>query len=154
MVHHLLASKWKDVYMPKVDIKYAFCIIPVHPSDWKWLDMRVHDTYYVHTALCVGCSTSCAIFQSITGALCWMTRQCMDVIFWFLDNSFIISLDHDTALQDLFHTLGVPLATKKAEGPTRQSTSFAIAEFRRNIVVLIPSSCSRKGIHVKDICKS
>lgn len=134
VVQYLLSSKRKNQYMSKVDIKEAFRIIPVHPSDWKWLGIQLQDAYYVDTTLPMGCSTSCAIFQSITRGLCWMARQNMQdiVIFGYLDDFLIISPDLNSAVQhlqgfqDLCSTLGVPLASEKTVGPTMQITFLGI----------------------------
>lgn len=134
VVQYIIGSKIKGQYMSKVDIKEAFRIIPVHPSDWKWLGMRLHDMYYFDTALPMGCSTSCSIFQSVTRGLCWMARQHMPdiAIFGYLDDFLIISSDKDTALrhlagfQDLCISLGVPLAREKTVGPTTRLTFLGI----------------------------
>lgn len=134
VVQHILQSQAKGQYMSKLDIREAFRIVPIHPSDWKWLGMRIDDTYYVDTALPMGCSTSCSIFQSITRSLCWMARQRMPdmTIFGYLDDFLIVSSDETAAVrhlegfQHLCNILGVPLADEKTVGPTMRLTFLGI----------------------------
>lgn len=134
VVQHILQSGAEGQYMCKLDIKEAFRIVPVHPEDWKWLGMQIDGSYYMDTTLPMGCSTSCAIFQSITRALCWMARQRMPgiAIFGYLDDFLIVSNSKDAADQhmtgfcELCHCLGIPLADEKTVGPTTRLTFLGI----------------------------
>lgn len=49
-------------FMAKTDIKSAFCIIPIHPTDFELVGMKWDGCYYYDKALPMGCSTSCSIF--------------------------------------------------------------------------------------------
>ena len=45
--------------MVKSYIDKAFRIVPVHPTDYKLLDMKTYGQYYYDRSLPVGCSISC-----------------------------------------------------------------------------------------------
>ena len=56
-------------FMAKTDIKCAFRIIPIHPTDFELLGMKWNNLYCYDQALPMGCSTSCSIFESFSTAL-------------------------------------------------------------------------------------
>jgi len=62
-------------WMAKTDIKSAFRIIPVHPTDFHLLGMKWQGEYYYDRCLPMGCSTSCSIFESFSTALEWIARR-------------------------------------------------------------------------------
>ena len=49
-------------FMAKTDVKSAFRIIPIHPSDFPLLGMKWDNQYYFDRCLAMGLSSSCAIF--------------------------------------------------------------------------------------------
>lgn len=59
-------------FMAKTDIKSAFRIIPIHPSDYSLLGMKWQGRYYFDRCLPMGCSSSCAIFEAFSTALEWL----------------------------------------------------------------------------------
>lgn len=121
-------------FMSKTDIKDAFRICPIHRDDWKWLGMKVGNSYLVDTVLPMGCGSSCAVFQTLTRAICWMAEREMPglQIFGYLDDFLLCSKDfqsaerHLSAFKDLCVQLGVPLAGDKTEGPSRQMVFLGI----------------------------
>ena len=66
---HFIRSFGSNCYMAKTDIKSAFRIIPVHPSDYPLLGFHWRDGYYYDRCLPMGCSSSCAIFETFSTAL-------------------------------------------------------------------------------------
>lgn len=59
--------------MAKTDIKSAFRIIPIHPSDFPLLGMKWDNQFYYDVCLPMGLSSSCAIFSSLE----WISVHCL-----------------------------------------------------------------------------
>ena len=121
----------KNCYMAKSDIKSAFRIIPIHPTDRHLLGMKWMGEYYFDNCLPMGCSSSCNIFETFSTALEWIVKQhCPGVgIVHVLDDFLFISENYQSCqlALDRFikicEDIGVPLAPDKTEGPT-QSLPF------------------------------
>ena len=64
-------------YMAKTDIKSAFRIVPIHPSDQHLLGFKWQGKYYFDRCLPMGCSASCNIFKKLSTALQWAAQQRM-----------------------------------------------------------------------------
>ncbi len=81
------------VFMAKVDIEAAFRIIPVAPSDTHLLGFRWRDLYYMDAVLPMGCSSSCAIFESFSTALEWIAMNTLGAtkVIHVLDDLFSFS---------------------------------------------------------------
>ena len=55
--------------LAKTDIKSAFRIIPVHPSNYQLLGFKWKGNWYVDHCLPMGCSSSCRIFEEFSCSL-------------------------------------------------------------------------------------
>ena len=114
-------------YMAKTDIQSAFRIIPVHPSDYSRLGFTWKGNYYHDKCLPMGCSSSCAIFETFSTALEWIISQRMpDVsVLHILDDFLFIAPTYSKCLRalELFVSIckdiGVPLAPDKTVGPSK-----------------------------------
>ena len=60
-------------FMVKTDIKSAFRIIPIHPSDFPLLGMKWDNQFYYDVCLPMGLSSSCAIFEAFSSSLGWLS---------------------------------------------------------------------------------
>ena len=58
--------------MSKLDIKYAFRNIPVHPSDWELLGMKWQGLYYFDTVLLFGLRSAPYLFGQFSCMLEWV----------------------------------------------------------------------------------
>ena len=112
-------------YMAKCDIKDAYRLIPLHPSEYPKLGMQFQGQYYYDKFLPQGCGSSCRIFEEFSTAL--------EAIFKFynpgaksvhmLDDFLHIALGkhncekHLQAFISLCNDIGVPLAPEKTVGP-------------------------------------
>lgn len=78
-------------FMAKTDIKSAFCIIPIHPTDFELLGMKWDNLFYYDRALLMGCSTSCSIFELFSTALEWIATSHLQAyaVLHILDDFFI-----------------------------------------------------------------
>ena len=114
-------------YLAKTDIKSAFRIVPVHPSNYHLLGFTWRGKYYYDRVLPMGCSSSCSIFESFSTGLEWIIRQRVKNVavlhilddFLFIGESFE---DCGFALKEferICFELGVPLAPEKTLGPLR-----------------------------------
>ena len=111
--------------LAKTDIKSAFRIIPVHPSDYQLLGSQWKGKWYVVRCLPMGCSSSCRIFDEFSSSLEWIAHHKPGIgnIIHILDDFLIIDKSlSGCGLQlalflDLCNDLGVPIAQEKTEGP-------------------------------------
>ena len=64
-----------NCYLAKSDIKSAFRIIPIHPSDYHLLGMKWNGNYYLDRCLPMGASSSCLIFETFSTSLEWIVKK-------------------------------------------------------------------------------
>ncbi|OQV25874.1 hypothetical protein BV898_00023 [Hypsibius exemplaris] len=113
--------------MAKLDVKYAFRIIPIQRKDWNLLGFAHDGKYYFDTVLPFGLQSSPAIFNQLADLLEWLLKvngDCPDILH-YMDDFFIagapdttncnIAVSYLTALAD---DIGLPLAPEKTMGPT------------------------------------
>ena len=111
--------------MAKVDVKSAYCNIPVHPDDRWLMGMLWEGSLYVDTALPFGLRSAPKIFTAIADAVEWIARQKgVQFIIHYLDDFLAIgalaSLECAQALavlKSLYELLGLPVALAKLVGP-------------------------------------
>ena len=124
----------KPVYMAKVDVESAFRIIPVSLADRPLLGFQWHGKFFMDAVLPMGCSSSCAIFESFSTALEWAAKhklratEVVHVIddFLLLAHSLDKCKDDLAAFIDLCKQIGVPLAPDKTVGPQSSITFLGI----------------------------
>ena len=112
-------------FMAKTDIKSAFRIIPIHPSDYSLLGMKWQDMYYFDRCLPMGCSSSCAIFEAFSTALEWLALNRFETsgVLHILDDFLFIADSREKCQADLSNFLDmceylrVPIAQEKTVGP-------------------------------------
>ena len=112
-------------YMAKTDVKSAFRICPVKPSDRHLLGMKWKENYYFDKVLTQGCRTSCKNFEKFSRALQWICKNKLGIKFMLhvLDDFMFLSIDEETCEADLrkfimlCEDIGVPLAPEKTEWP-------------------------------------
>ena len=119
-------SMGQGTWLAKLDIKSAFRIIPVHPSDRYLLGVEWKQAVYVDTVLPFGLRSAPKLFNAIADALQFIARASgIENIVHYLDDFVILgapginqcALDLQL-LETLCETLGVPLAPEKKEGPS------------------------------------
>ena len=110
----------------KFDIKDAFKLLPIHPSQWHLFCLRWNKQYYVPVRLQFGGRSSPVLFDKLAQAICWIAKHNYDtdVIFHLLDD--FLTVDNPLAcgertmalLCTMFKHLHIPLAENKTLGPT------------------------------------
>lgn len=78
-------------FMAKIDIKHAFRICPVHPSDWPLLGYKWLGRYYCDVRLPFGSRSSPFIFNTFADALCWILihKFGLSGLVHYLDDFFV-----------------------------------------------------------------
>ncbi|XP_075047689.1 uncharacterized protein LOC142107921 [Mixophyes fleayi] len=113
--------------LAKLDIEFAFRLLPLHPSSFRYMGFRLSDGYYVDKCLPMGCSVSYAFFECFSTFLHWsvVAGSGHQSVAHYLDNFLFISPVGTTvcqyllfSAQALFRVMGVPVAADKSEGPT------------------------------------
>jgi hypothetical protein len=115
----------KGCFLAKTDIKAAFRIMPVRPQDYHLLGFKWKGQYYVDKCLPMGCSSSCAIFESFSTALEWIiaNQEGDFAVLHILDDFLFVALAYKACMDILTRFLricqdiGVPIAPEKTVGP-------------------------------------
>ncbi|KAK3105093.1 hypothetical protein FSP39_017153 [Pinctada imbricata] len=130
----ILAKLGKGSIAVRLDIKSAFRLLPVHPSDFDLLGYKIMNKYFVDKCLPFGCSISCSLFEKFSTFLEWyfcLTYNCDNVIH-YLDDFLIASSSMSecnsliSSFEVMCENLGVPLATEKTIGPATVITFLGL----------------------------
>ena len=122
----LLTSVGQGCFIAKADIKAAFRIIPVHPSDYHLLGFTFAGHYYYDKCLPMGCSISCKVFEQFSCALQWILQSIFHVktMSHILDDFIFISSSKSLCylyLQQFFslaESLSIPVKQSKTVMPS------------------------------------
>ena len=121
----LIKQCGKGCFLAKTDIKDAFRIIPIQPSDYPLLGMKWNGLYYYDRCMPMGCSSACKTFETFSSALEWLDKTKLQIssILHLLDDFLIVAPTAELCnkqLQlflDVCQYLGVPMALEKTVGP-------------------------------------
>ncbi len=69
----------KGTLVAKADLKDAFRIVPVHPSDHHLLGFTWEGLFYYDKCLPMGCRLSCSLFEALSNALQWILMDKLSV---------------------------------------------------------------------------
>lgn len=132
----------------KSDIKSAYRLIPIKPSDFELLGFRYNDKFYFDKALPFGASVSCITFERFSRFLefCITFNFESGKLIHYLDD-FLggdTSMDSCNRALQIFRgtmsELGVPLAEDKTEGPTESLVFLGLELDSSKMVVRIPTT--------------
>ena len=111
--------------LAKIDIKAAYRLVPVHPTDRKWLGVKWEDHIYVDGMLPFGLRSAPKLFSAVADALEWCIAQGVQHVFHYLDDFVVLGPPRSPACENALFLLkktcadlGVPLAPEKQDGPT------------------------------------
>ena len=121
-------------FLAKTDIKSAFRIIPIHPSEYPLLGMKWRGLYYYDRCMPMGCSSSCKTFEAFSTAIEWIARHKLEVdeLLHLLDDFLFVSATYIQCQSNLNRSiclcnqLGVPIAPDKTCGPSTTLTFAGI----------------------------
>lgn len=142
-------------FLAKVDLKDAYRIVPLHPSQWKWLGMKVDGMYFIDRCLPMGASSSCAIFQKISNCLAWITvnRFPDSLVFNYLDDFLFLETSTERCrevlefFQRLCQECHIPIAHHKTEGPTKQIKFLGIDIDMEHRTLSVPEEKRKSTLH-------
>lgn len=146
------ALKWvrrcgTGALLAKTDIEAAFRLLPVHPESLFLLGCFWEGGYFVDRCLPMGCSLSCAYFETFSSFLEWVIREVSghQSVIHYLDDFLCIGSKDSNVCSVLLHSaervakeFGVPLAAEKTEGPTSVITFLGISIDTVNMECRLP----------------
>ena len=144
---NMVRVQGQGCYLSKVDIKHAFRLLPVKPSDWPLLGYFWDGSYYIDTRLPFGLRSSPAIFNQFADVVCWIMQQVFKLnnLVHYADDFFLVSSqDYNSAkgdlhnLLDAFQQLYIPLAADKIIGPTKILVYLGIEINSNDLTISIP----------------
>lgn len=119
----------RGTLLAKVDVESAFRLLPVHPGYMHLLGCKWQGSYFVDRCLPMGCSISCALFETFSSFVEWVVREVsgLNSVIHYLDDFLCIGPSDSNACAVLLGTLqhvaarfGIPLAPEKTVGPTTE----------------------------------
>ena len=125
----------KGCYMGKLDIKSAYRLIPIRPTDWSLLGFSWNNEYYFHTTLPFGMRSSCHIWERYSTAAQWIVKHVLliPMVLHYVDDYFLASISASECrsnmdqIQGLFNELGLTIATEKTVGPVTKLIFLGIS---------------------------
>ena len=151
MVISAIMRKGPGSFLTKVDIRNAFRLCPVRPSDWPRLGIEWQGMFYYDRVLPLGLHSAPFIFNSFADSIEWILQDTchMDAVMHYLDDFTGPSLALATARGDmilkLLANLSVPVAHEKVESPP---SKLVVLGIELNAVTL---SSHLQGDKVQDI---
>lgn len=143
----MLAKLGRGALVARLDIKSAFRLLPINPSDFDLLGFKVLDKVYIDMCLPFGCASSCAKFEKFSSFLEWALREqsgSSNVIHYLDDFSLagrpgtLNCTTLTSGFISICADLGVPLAQEKTIVPTTVLTFLGLEINTNNMTVQIP----------------
>lgn len=144
----MISSLGQGALLGKMDIKSAFRLLKLNPSEFQLLGFRLLDKFYVDKVLSLGCAISCQLFESFSTVLEWIVRSKSkrDSVDHYLDDFLFAGARYSSDCSMLMRIfaevcddLGVPLAADKTVGPTHILIYLGLEINTLEMCVKIPS---------------
>ena len=121
-------------HLTKIDDCNAYCVLPVHLDNRWLLGMCWEDALYVDSTLPFGLRSAPKIFTGVADAVEWMAKQeGVESVLHYLDDYLVVGHSKSPEcdrfahmLTLLFIRLGLPIVSKKLEGPVCMLTLLGI----------------------------
>ena len=118
----------RHALMAKLDVKSAFRLCPVRPSEHHLLGMQWQGRFYFDRVLPFGLRSAPFIFNGLAEAVEWLARdRGVGHVHHYLDDFFLAGApstdecsQHLATVTSLCGALGIPLAEDKLAGPTTE----------------------------------
>ena len=132
--------------LAKVDIKSAFRLLPIHPSDRHLTTMKWNQQIYIDTCLPFGLRSAPKLFNILADLLAWTAQKNgVSNNIHYLDDFLTMGPPGSSTCQrnlDIFaqlcKDLGVPLAVEKIEGPSTSLTFLGITLDTEQMEIRLP----------------
>ncbi|KAK3097748.1 hypothetical protein FSP39_012785, partial [Pinctada imbricata] len=147
-VVEMIAKLGPDTELAKVDMKSAFRLIRVCPSDFHLLCYFFNGFYYIDKCLPFGCAISCSIFEKFATFVHWVTMNTSEysTLDHYLDDFIFTGPKGTSQCQTLMTNflsvckeMGIPIASEKTVGPVTKLTFLELEIDTREQLVRIPS---------------
>ena len=130
----LVVKAGRGAWLAKADVKSAFRLLPIAPSDYELLGFTFGGQFYYDKCLPMGCSISCSLFEKFSTFLEFKVKAVSDSssVTHYLDDFVFVGFSafHCAKLLDNFQQvcaeLGVPLADEKTMGPAQVLTFLGL----------------------------
>lgn len=148
LIRHIFINGGRGSMLFKADIAAAFKLIPVHPSQFRWLGFCWEGSFYYQTALPFGCRSSPRIFNDFAECLAALTRRSSghDSICNYLDDFFGVGPPNSPQAGHAFNTflrvceeIGVPLAEQKCVPPTTHIEILGVSFDTTTMTLALPA---------------
>ena len=146
-VVNMISGLGKGALLGKMDIKSAFRLIPIHPSDFDLLGFKFKEEFYIDKCLPMGCSISCSIFEKFATFIEWvvMVKSKEKTLDHYLDDFLFAGKDGSETCARLMRTfgevceeIGIPIAGEKTEGPKTVIIFLGLEIDTEQMIVRIP----------------
>jgi len=129
-----IKSIGRGALLAKIDIKNAFRLLPVHPTDRHLLSMKWKKQVFIDTCLPFGLRSAPKLFNILADLLSWiLEQQKVAPVLHYLDDFLTIGPQASPScannlqkIKDTCFMLGIPLALEKVEGPSQCLTFLGI----------------------------
>ena len=167
MLRNKLGNKRFRLVFAQTDVRSAFRLVPVLPSQFCWLVMCAEDPtsgkkfYFIDKCLPFGASISCAIFQAFSDAIAHILRvwarnrsQTEDSLSNYLDDFLFISFAKqlcDELVQEFLRIcklIGCPIAEEKTVWGTERIIFLGIMLDGIGFVLAIPEEKRLKAVNM------
>ncbi|GAV04502.1 hypothetical protein RvY_14771 [Ramazzottius varieornatus] len=142
----LITKAGRSCLLSKTDLVGAFCLIPVHPSDWHYLCFFLNGKYYFGQFLPLGVRSSPALFNQLSLILIWVIKKAgYTSALHYMDDFLFVGAPETSQCNDILTfmkavcaDLGVPLAPEKTVSPTTTLDFLGITLDTVNFTLSIP----------------
>ena len=137
----------KNTMLAKIDIKSAFRLLPVHPTDRHLLGIKWRDNAYIDHCIPFGLRSAPKLFNILADLLAWIMENAgISYLIHYLDDYLTMGPPQSIVCQQnlnifisLCAELGVPLAAEKLEGPSTSLCFLGIILDAEHMEIRLPA---------------
>ena len=131
----IVSSLGRSALMAKINLRNAFCLIPVRLQDWNLFGIKWCGKFYIDTCLPFGLRFAPFLFNQLADAIHWSLQHNYNVrhILHDLDDFFTAGSPGSKECADklqsmlfLCTTINAPVKSSKIEGPSTRITFLGI----------------------------
>ena len=138
----------KGTLLGKMDVKEAFRLVPVHPSDRLLLGMVWKGDLYIDKVLPFGLRTAPLLFTALADALEWVIRKRgVNWVFHYIDDFIFAGSPTSSqwsvamaAAMQVCTELGIPIEPKRNEGPATTLSVLGIEFDTEDMLLRLPNT--------------
>jgi hypothetical protein len=142
----MVRRQGRSCLMFKIDIKHAFRVLPIRPSQWILMGSEWLGYYFIDFRLPFCLRSSPCIFNRFADAVCWILQNIykLSLTIHYSDDYFFIALQPGTANKDFetaiqaFKDLGLPVAIEKTVAPTTRLPFLGIELDSTDLSMSVP----------------